>query len=136
MNFEKFECALSYALQRIGAPKTKHKPEQVLAIQLVYDRRDVFVWLPYGFGKSFCYEALLPFFADWKRAEWTASQPAQATHENLTTKLRACANSAYQALFGLVARLHVPTALLVAAVGLWLQRRACTNCSVVNLISG
>ena len=52
--------------QRVGAPETKHKTEQVLAIQLVYDGKDVFVWLPPGFGKSFCYEAL-PFFADWKR---------------------------------------------------------------------
>ena len=41
------------------------KPEQVAAIQSVYDGKDVFVWLPTGFGKSFCYEAL-PFVADWK----------------------------------------------------------------------
>ena len=61
-----FECALSYALQKIGAPGMKSKPEQILAIKSVYDGRDVFVWLPTGFGKSLCYEAL-PFVSDWKR---------------------------------------------------------------------
>ena len=46
MNFEKFECVLSYALERVGAPEMKPKPEPVLAIQSVYDGKDVFVWLP------------------------------------------------------------------------------------------
>ena len=65
MNFEKFECALSYTLQRVRTPGMKPKPDQVLVIQSVYNGKDVFVWLPTEFGKSSCYEAL-PFVADWK----------------------------------------------------------------------
>ena len=60
-----FDSALSYALQRLGTPLLKPKPEQVASIKCVYERRDVFVWLPTGFGKSLCYEAL-PFVMDFK----------------------------------------------------------------------
>ena len=41
------------------------KPEQRMAIQAVYEGRDVFVWLPTGFGKSLCFQAL-PFAMDHK----------------------------------------------------------------------
>ena len=36
------------------------KPEQRASIKAVYEEKDISVWLPTGFGKSVCYEAL-PF---------------------------------------------------------------------------
>ena len=60
-----FNSALSYALQRLGTPDLEPKPEQIAAMQSIYKRRDVFVWLPTGFGKYLCYETL-PFLCDWK----------------------------------------------------------------------
>ena len=45
----------------------KLKPEQIASILAVYNGNDVFVWLPTGFGKSMCYEAL-PFVMDCKLA--------------------------------------------------------------------
>ena len=41
------------------------KLEQRKAIHSIYRSRDVFVWLPNGFGKSLCYE-VLPFVMDYK----------------------------------------------------------------------
>ena len=41
------------------------KNEQLSAIRAVYERKDVFVWLPTGFGKSLCYQAL-PFVVEYK----------------------------------------------------------------------
>ena len=59
------DCALSYALQRLGTPDMSLKPEQVASISAIYKGKDVFVWLPTGFGKSVCYE-VLPFVMDYK----------------------------------------------------------------------
>ena len=61
---EAFEKAVSCALQRVN-PAVTPKPEQLAAIRAVYDGKDVFVWLPTGFGKSLCYE-MLPFVMDYK----------------------------------------------------------------------
>ena len=41
------------------------KPEQLQAVHHMYDGRDVFLWLPTGFGKSIRYE-VLPFLFDFK----------------------------------------------------------------------
>ena len=41
------------------------KPEQKACIDFIYQGRDVFLWLPTGFGKSICYE-VLPFMFDLK----------------------------------------------------------------------
>ena len=41
-------------------PSVVFKPEQRASIKAVYEEKDVSVWLPTGFGKSVCYEAL-PF---------------------------------------------------------------------------
>ena len=61
-----FSQATAFALVRVGAPSTLVlKKEQVSAVRAVYEGRDVFVWLPTGFGKSICYE-LLPFVFDHK----------------------------------------------------------------------
>ena len=61
-----FDTALTYALERIGRPSVQLKPQQRASIQAVYDGRDVFVWLPTGFGKSICFTTL-PFAYDHKR---------------------------------------------------------------------
>ena len=45
-----FDSAL-IALQRLGTPVLRPKPEQVAYIKCVYERRDVFVWLPTGSGE-------------------------------------------------------------------------------------
>lgn len=60
-----FKEALSYALAKLGTPELSLKEEQVLAIHTVYSGRDVFVWLPTGFGKSVCFQ-VLPFVFDYK----------------------------------------------------------------------
>lgn len=60
-----FQRALGYAVQRVQKTTFLPKPEQTAAIRAIYQGRDVFVWLPTGFGKSFCYEAI-PFVLDWK----------------------------------------------------------------------
>ena len=60
-----FDRALQYALLQLGTPSIAPKPEQRKAIHSIYRGRDVFVWLPTGFGKSLCYE-VLPFVMDHK----------------------------------------------------------------------
>ena len=60
-----FQRALGYAVQRVQTATFVPKPEQTAAIRAIYCGKDVFVWLPTGFGKSFCYEAI-PFVLDWK----------------------------------------------------------------------
>ena len=61
-----FDCALNHALQCLGCPNLTLKPEQKESVRYVYEGKDVFVWLPTGFGKSLCYE-MLPFVFDVKR---------------------------------------------------------------------
>ena len=51
--------AFSYALQRLGCPDLTLKPEQRVAVEFLYEGKDVFLWLPTGFGKSMCYEVLV-----------------------------------------------------------------------------
>ena len=57
------DCALSYALQRIGTPKLILKPEQRSVIESICNGKDTFVGLPTGFGKLICYQTL-PFVFD------------------------------------------------------------------------
>jgi len=54
-----FNHALFFALQRLDSPGMHLKPEQVASILAVYQDKDVFIWLPTGFGKSVCYETTL-----------------------------------------------------------------------------
>ena len=56
-----FDECLAYAMKRIGKDGLHIKDEQKQAIREVYEGKDVFVWLPTGYGKSVCYESL-PFF--------------------------------------------------------------------------
>ena len=67
--------ALFFALQRLDSPGMRLKPEQVPSISAVCkgkDMKDVFIWLPTGFGKSVCYETTpfvtktIPFVMDCK----------------------------------------------------------------------
>ena len=55
-----FNEAVSFALSAIGKEGLKLKPEQLQAICHVCDGKDVFLWLPTGFGKLVCCE-MLPF---------------------------------------------------------------------------
>ena len=52
--------SISLALERVGCPSVTLKKEQRACIKSVYEGKDVFLWLPTGFGKSLCYE-VLPF---------------------------------------------------------------------------
>ena len=52
-------------MKRIGKDGVPMKDEQKQAIQAVYEGKDVFVWLPTGYGKSVCYECL-PLLYDMK----------------------------------------------------------------------
>lgn len=61
------DSALSYALQRLGCQAMMLKPQQRESVKCMYEGKDVFLWLPTGFGKSICYE-VLPFVFDVKLA--------------------------------------------------------------------
>ena len=61
-----FDRALRHALVVLQGSELRLKGEQRQAIKLLYDGRDVFLWLPTGFGKSICYE-VLPFMTDFRR---------------------------------------------------------------------
>ena len=56
---------ITYALERVGCPAIALKTEQRDCIKHLYEGKDVFLWLPTGFGKSLCYE-VLPFVLDDK----------------------------------------------------------------------
>ena len=50
-----FEDSISYGLSRIGRPELTLKPQQLEAVRYIYEEKDVFLWLPTGFGKSVCF---------------------------------------------------------------------------------
>ena len=58
--------AVSYVLRRLEMSHISLKTEQRSSMEAMYKGRDVCVWLPTGFGKSLCYQAL-PFLIDYKR---------------------------------------------------------------------
>jgi ATP-dependent helicase YprA (DUF1998 family) len=60
-----FFVSVKYALERLGLRHFSLKPGQQQSIEAVYNGRDVFVWLPTGYGKSLCY-VVLPFLMDHK----------------------------------------------------------------------
>ena len=65
---EDFDKALKFALCCIGKGDFTLEAEQLDAIKCVYDGKDVFLWLPTGFGKSICYETL-PFVFNYKHSD-------------------------------------------------------------------
>ena len=58
------EC-VSYALRKLQMTGITLKAEQRSAMEAIYNGHDVFVWLPTGYGKSLCYQAL-PYIMDFK----------------------------------------------------------------------
>ena len=67
-----FNKALKFALCCIGKSDFTLKAEQLDAIKCIHDGKDIFLWLPTGFGKSICYETL-PFVFNCKHSEDGAS---------------------------------------------------------------
>ena len=63
-----FNDAVKYALERVGKAGMVLKSKQVEAIRCVYEGKDVFVFLPTGFGKTICFE-VLPFLFDYKHGK-------------------------------------------------------------------
>ena len=61
-----FSGALSYALRRLKMTRITVKEEQRSSMRAVYEGSDVFMWLPTGYGKSLCYQALR-FLKDYKK---------------------------------------------------------------------
>ena len=59
------EC-IAYALLKLKMSHVSLKEEQRSSMGAIYDGDDVFVWLPTGYGKSLCYQAL-PFLIDFKK---------------------------------------------------------------------
>ena len=60
-----FTNTVSYRLQHLGTPNLSLKNEQFTTIQVMYNGKDVFVWLPTGFDNSLCYQAI-PIILDCK----------------------------------------------------------------------
>ena len=59
-NFDSFDEALSFSLQCLSCSELTLKPEQREILVCLFDKQSVFAWLPTGYGKSICYQAL-PF---------------------------------------------------------------------------
>jgi len=60
-----FDRALAYALSYLKQEVLSLKDQQVEAVKLLSEGKNVFVWFPTGYGKSICYQ-LLPFVFDIK----------------------------------------------------------------------
>ena len=71
-NDDAFQRALSYTVRKVGKDGLVPKPEQTAVIKAIYGGKDVLVWLPTGFGKSFCFQAL-PFVTNSKLARMDCS---------------------------------------------------------------
>ena len=55
---EQFCASLIHALKLLKCEKLNLKDEQREAMKAIFQGMDVFLWLPTGFGKSICYQAL------------------------------------------------------------------------------
>ncbi len=60
-----FYSALVHTLSCVGKPDLVLKDKQLEALKYLYDGSDVFLWVPTGYGKSICFQAL-PFLFDVK----------------------------------------------------------------------
>ena len=64
--------SISYALEIIACSSVVLKSEQASCVKSICAGKDVFLWLPTGFGKSLCYE-VLPFIFDDKLGKYGPS---------------------------------------------------------------
>lgn len=71
-----FELSLSYALSCLQLEGLEVKDKQKEAIRAIYDGKDVFLWLPTGYGKSLCYQCL-PFLFDYKLSKVDLVPPSK-----------------------------------------------------------
>ena len=69
-----FDAALLYALSSLQQDDIVLKKEQREAIKLLYQSKDVFLWLPTRFGKSLCFQ-VLPFLFDYKLGRMDSPLP-------------------------------------------------------------
>ena len=67
-----FDRALAYALSCVKQEVLSLKDQQVEAVKLLSEGKDIFVWFPTGYRKSICYQ-LLPFVFDVKLGRTNAS---------------------------------------------------------------
>ena len=67
--------AVAYALSCLGQEDIVLKEKQSEAIKSIYEEKDVFAWLPTGYGKSLRYQLLL-FLFDFK-----LGRPRAIAHE-------------------------------------------------------
>ena len=58
------DSSILYALERLSCASVTLKDEQTACVKAIYEAKDVFLWLPTGFGKSMYYELLLFVFDD------------------------------------------------------------------------
>ena len=68
MAYPPFSDCVSHALYTLKMPHLSLKKEQISSMEAIYNRRDVFMWLPTGYGKSICYQAL-PFIMNYKHGQ-------------------------------------------------------------------
>ena len=68
---QKWSDSLTYTIERVRCLSLSLISELKTCLQFVFDGKNVFVWLPTGFGKSICYKVLLLMF-DKKPPETTA----------------------------------------------------------------
>ena len=66
LSMAQFCEAVSYALRCINREQFQLKAKQEEALRHLYQGKDVFAWIPTGYGKSICYQ-LLPFMYGYKR---------------------------------------------------------------------
>jgi len=72
-----FDRALAYAFSCVKQEGLSLKDQQVEAVKLLSEGKDVFMWLLTGYGKSICYQ-LLPFVFDVKLGRTNAPLVARS----------------------------------------------------------
>ena len=65
--------SILYALERLGCAFMTLKDEQIACIKAICEGKDVFLFLPTGFGKSMRYEVLFVFDDKLGRLDRTTS---------------------------------------------------------------
>ena len=120
-----FFSALSYALEQLSTPNLTLKEEQRKSLEAVHQGNSEFVWLPTGFGKSICYQAL-PFVIEYKKWQHTLLLLAKTT---CLMSNQICHVQVAVVLFDSYALLLYRKLLLIIShqyyVILWLRSNAC-----------